>query len=40
VQNAMLAGLSVAEWEQLKALLRRVYANAQREQAQRQEGQE
>jgi len=39
VQNAMLAGLSVEEWEQLKSLLRRVYANAQREQANRQ-GQE
>ena len=39
VQNAMLAGLSVQEWEQLKSLLRRVYANAQVEQAKRQEGQ-
>ena len=40
VQNAMLAGLSVDEWEQLKSLLRRVYANAQREQANRQGQQE
>ena len=40
VQNAMLAGLSVEEWDQLKSLLRRVYANARREQAKRQEGQE
>ena len=40
VQNAMLAGLSVEEWEQLKSLLRRVYANAQREQANRQGQQE
>ena len=40
VQNAMLAGLNVAEWEQLKSLLRRVYANAQAEQAKREERQE
>ena len=39
VQNAFLSGLSVAEWQQLKDMLRRILANGQALQAQTQ-GQE